>query len=231
MTYACPVCGYPFLKAKPYEMWPPLEGAELSPPYRHQLGAPSYEVCALCGYEFGFDDDPGTVPVGRSFESYRARWHDRGGAPFSDGEFLPDGFDPRSVSAPDLAGSADERAIQGEWIGLARSSSLEVVRDAFLAWCASNGFDPPPTSEDEVRWHHGLGGDGEYWDVWVRSDTSDQPVQQFTGEIWVGDGPAIPFSVMARSSGEAKAKLEKQYGEGHTISLSYDPGTKRDRDR
>jgi hypothetical protein len=35
---------------------------ELTPPYVRFLGAPSYEVCRCCGFEFGNDDDPGTAP-------------------------------------------------------------------------------------------------------------------------------------------------------------------------
>jgi hypothetical protein len=70
--YACPVCDFVGLDTKPYEVWPP-PGVELRPPYRHQLGRPSYEVCLRCGFEFGNDDDPGTAaPL--SFVEYRAEW-------------------------------------------------------------------------------------------------------------------------------------------------------------
>jgi hypothetical protein len=67
---AMPVCDYPGLSAKPYEMWPPPEGTALHPLYEDQLGRASYEVCVRCGFEFGFDDDPGEAP-GKSFEVYR----------------------------------------------------------------------------------------------------------------------------------------------------------------
>ena len=40
--WCCPVCGSPEFKEPPY-----LED-----------GAPSFEICG-CGFEFGFDDDPG----------------------------------------------------------------------------------------------------------------------------------------------------------------------------
>jgi hypothetical protein len=76
--FACPVCEHVGLDVKPYEIWPPPEGVDLRPPYWIQLGEPSYEVCVRCGFEFGNDDDPGTVPVGDSFESYRIAWQARG---------------------------------------------------------------------------------------------------------------------------------------------------------
>jgi hypothetical protein len=76
--FACPVCQHAGLAMKPYATWPPPAGVELRPPYREQLGDPSYEVCVRCGFEFGNDDDPGTVPVGDSFESYRIAWETSG---------------------------------------------------------------------------------------------------------------------------------------------------------
>jgi hypothetical protein len=77
-TWACPVCGFA-LAWKPYATWPPPAGAILAPPYPDQLGAASYGICGRCGYEFGFDDDPGGSLVGQSFEDYRAEWlADRG---------------------------------------------------------------------------------------------------------------------------------------------------------
>lgn len=73
MSYECPVCGYRGLQQKPYALWPPPPDVELAPPYEDVLGAPSYEVCPRCGFEFGNDDNPGTAaPV--SFEEYRREW-------------------------------------------------------------------------------------------------------------------------------------------------------------
>jgi hypothetical protein len=55
---------------------------ELSPPYEDLLGRASYEVCSQCGFEFGFDDNPGTgKPM--SFEQYRAEW-EADGSPWFD---------------------------------------------------------------------------------------------------------------------------------------------------
>lgn len=87
-SYECPVCGYGWLTTKPYAVWPPPVGVEISPPYEDFLGAPSYEVCPQCGFEFGNDDNPGTAePL--SFERYFDEWqHD--GCPV---------FDPALVAA------------------------------------------------------------------------------------------------------------------------------------
>ena len=99
-TFTCPVCNYPHLEHAPYETWPPPAGVELAPPYEDVLGAPSYAVCPLCGFEFGNDDNPGTAE-GDSWESYRERWIGRGRPPFAKGRYLADGFDPtRHGAAP-----------------------------------------------------------------------------------------------------------------------------------
>lgn len=45
----------------------------LAAPYAIHFGMPSYEVCPCCGFEFGFDDEPGSgQPV--TFEEYLAAW-------------------------------------------------------------------------------------------------------------------------------------------------------------
>jgi len=75
--FACPVCCFP-LHRKPYETWPPAPGATISPPYYLYLGNPSYAVCRRCGFEFGFDDDPGDGVPGASFDEYRANWEAQG---------------------------------------------------------------------------------------------------------------------------------------------------------
>lgn len=50
----CPVCGFPGL---------------LEPAYNAD-GAPSYEICPCCGFEFGFDD----LSEGVSHADYREKW-------------------------------------------------------------------------------------------------------------------------------------------------------------
>lgn len=75
--FACPVCDHVGLTDPPYAIWPPPAGTTLQPPYQNQLGNPSYDVCPMCGFEFGNDDNPGTAaPV--SFEEYRAEWEAEG---------------------------------------------------------------------------------------------------------------------------------------------------------
>jgi hypothetical protein len=76
-VYSCPVCEYSGLTSRPYESWPPAPGVVLRPPYEDQLGAPSYEVCPRCGFEFGNDDNPGTAAPS-SFEQYRVEWEAEG---------------------------------------------------------------------------------------------------------------------------------------------------------
>ena len=70
----CPVCGWNGLHGKPYQRWPGLPVPEdAAPPYADHFGAASYEVCESCGFEFGFDDQPG-AGEGVSFEEFRAAW-------------------------------------------------------------------------------------------------------------------------------------------------------------
>jgi hypothetical protein len=54
MKHGCPVCGWPELDHSP----------------RDASGAPSYEICPSCGYEFGYDDDRDGV----TYEMARRRW-------------------------------------------------------------------------------------------------------------------------------------------------------------
>jgi hypothetical protein len=74
--FECPVCLFAGLARPPYAVWPPPEGLAITPPYIEWLGKASYEVCPMCEYEFGFDDNPG-VDEGASFEEYRAEWESR----------------------------------------------------------------------------------------------------------------------------------------------------------
>ena len=76
--YECPVCSHVGLRVPPYDRWPPPpDFDESKPPYENQLGAPSYEVCPRCGFEFGNDDNPGTAEP-FSFSAYRAEWISQG---------------------------------------------------------------------------------------------------------------------------------------------------------
>jgi len=72
-VFTCPVCSFEGLTVAPYETWPPPPNSTLEPPYEHALGRPSYEVCPLCDFEFGNDDNPGTAAP-ESFDGYRREW-------------------------------------------------------------------------------------------------------------------------------------------------------------
>jgi len=74
------VCGSAELTVKPYQTWPP---PELTPPYEDLLGRASYDVCPNCGFEFGFDDNPGGDAEASSFEEYLAEWAAEGKPRFS----------------------------------------------------------------------------------------------------------------------------------------------------
>lgn len=73
--HTCPCCGFTGLKQKPYENMPLLEETKNKPtPYETLWGFPSYEVCGCCGYEFGFNDNPGVNEPGETFEQARQEW-------------------------------------------------------------------------------------------------------------------------------------------------------------
>ena len=73
--HQCPTCGFKGLETKPYEKIPEkVNYSEISPPYSKIWGQPSYEVCDCCGFEFGFDDEPGEGAEPETFEKYLANW-------------------------------------------------------------------------------------------------------------------------------------------------------------
>jgi len=84
--FECPVCGFAGLRRPPYAIWPPPEGLAITPPYWEWLGAATYEVCVLCAFEFGNDDDPGEGSHPMSFAEYRADWESRGRPVFRPGD-------------------------------------------------------------------------------------------------------------------------------------------------
>jgi hypothetical protein len=68
--HRCPCCGYFGLGVPPYErLLDPSQARRLQPPYGLHFGYPSHEVCGCCGYEYGYDDEPG-AGAGLSFEDY-----------------------------------------------------------------------------------------------------------------------------------------------------------------
>ncbi len=76
-VWLCPVCSFPGLRAPPYENWPPRAEGLGPPPYEDTLGRPSYEVCPMCGFEFGNDDNPGAAAP-MSFDAFREDWQAQG---------------------------------------------------------------------------------------------------------------------------------------------------------
>jgi rubredoxin len=78
--YNCPVCGWAHLKRRPYKNMPDQMDEVLSavPPYEDHWGMATYQVCLCCGYEFGFDDNPGDDQPGTSFREYLKTWFNNG---------------------------------------------------------------------------------------------------------------------------------------------------------
>jgi hypothetical protein len=82
----CPCCGHPGLCEPAYEhLGPPPWGNLGTPPYGPRLGIPSFAVCDCCGFQFGYDDDPGAGP-GVSFARYLNDWAAGGGTWFYPGK-------------------------------------------------------------------------------------------------------------------------------------------------
>jgi hypothetical protein len=91
----CPCCGYPELGCPPYEHLPPPPWFNHGlPPYSQRYGAPSYEVCACCGFEFGNDDEPGTASP-QTFAAYLTDWIGKGCVWF-DPQLKPEGWNLES---------------------------------------------------------------------------------------------------------------------------------------
>jgi hypothetical protein len=89
--FACPCCGFSGLGSKPYAKGVTLPvSQELKPPYSQYFGLPSYEVCDCCGFEFGFDDEPG-VGAPDTFSGYLGQWISEGQTWFSPRK-RPDGW-------------------------------------------------------------------------------------------------------------------------------------------
>jgi hypothetical protein len=91
VKHYCPCCGYPGLNMPAYRrLGPPPWLHPGPPPYERWYGAPSYDVCPCCGFEFGNDDNPGTAPPS-SFEQFRRAWIESG-CPWFDPSRRPAGW-------------------------------------------------------------------------------------------------------------------------------------------
>ena len=77
--FVCPCCGYAELDVPPYANigLPPWidHGA---PPYWQRYGEASYDVGSCCGFEFGYDDEPGDPQNASTFAEYLHDWKSRG---------------------------------------------------------------------------------------------------------------------------------------------------------
>lgn len=80
MSHTCLVCGYQHLKEPPYK--------------GHGFG--SYEICASCGFQYGYDDQglPYKDTVKKGYlEEYRREWSNKGYPWFSQSTRQPDNWD------------------------------------------------------------------------------------------------------------------------------------------
>jgi hypothetical protein len=90
--YRCPCCGYFGLGLPPFErLLDPSLAQGLKPPYGAYFGSASYEICECCGFEYGYDDEPGSG-AGLSFEEYLKEWINAGCQWFTLGR-RPNGWD------------------------------------------------------------------------------------------------------------------------------------------
>src|SRR5262245_11560797 len=72
--YRCPCCGFMGLDVPAYEqLCTNVLPRGFTVPYCRHFGAASYDVCICCGFEFGYDDEPG-ASVGSTFEEHLAKW-------------------------------------------------------------------------------------------------------------------------------------------------------------
>lgn len=73
--YNCPCCGYLGLSQPAYSEMPPAPFGDLGkPPYIGRFGYASFGCCDCCGFEYGYDDDPGASGRACSFKQYRAEF-------------------------------------------------------------------------------------------------------------------------------------------------------------
>lgn len=73
--FYCPCCGYRGLSEPAYtEMPGPPFGDLGPPPYIGRFGLATFECCGCCGFEYGFDDDPGASARASSFGEYLAEF-------------------------------------------------------------------------------------------------------------------------------------------------------------
>lgn len=78
-SFHCPCCGLVGLVQPAYSELPlPPFGDLGDPPYVGRFGYASFECCACCGFEFGYDDDAEASGRASSFRSYLEEFVNRG---------------------------------------------------------------------------------------------------------------------------------------------------------
>jgi hypothetical protein len=80
------------------------------PPYIGRFGEASFQICACCGFEYGYDDDAGASGRARSFAAYLEEFLARGCKWFSPRE-RPEGWSLeaqlREAGLPDRGAGQD----------------------------------------------------------------------------------------------------------------------------
>ena len=51
------------------------------------------------------------------------------------------------------------------------------------------------------------------------TNSDESPLKEYVGYIWIGEEPGVRLSIMARSSTEARERMEAEFGSGHLYSL------------
>jgi hypothetical protein len=55
-------------------------------------------------------------------------------------------------------------------------------------------------------------------------------MKEYVGFIWIGDEPGIRLSILAENGEDARAQVERQYGEGHVVSLWNEDDARKPRE-
>jgi hypothetical protein len=79
LPFACPCCGFRGLDYPAYDQLPDPPFGDLGqPPYIGRFGSASFQCCACCGFEYGYDCDPDASGRRGTFRDYLLKWVDRG---------------------------------------------------------------------------------------------------------------------------------------------------------
>lgn len=110
--FACPCCGWWGLGSPAYDKLPQPPFGDLGqPPYIGRFGSASFDCCACCGFEYGYDCDPSASGRRGSFRDYLRQWAGSGGT-----WFRPSQRPPQWSLAEQLA-AAGIPPLEGEPLG------------------------------------------------------------------------------------------------------------------